>query len=207
MIRSVLPSQVETVAEAFTAFPGIGPKMAGKLAIYLATYGKPTAKNLVTNIQKLLDEVNVCTQCGNLAGDELCVICKDDSRDDSLLMVVENAADLAQIEGTLSFKGRYMVLGRLISPLNGVGPEDINLSLLRTYLQANKVEECIVALSSTVEGEATSIYIAELIHKTSLNTKITQLAKGMPTGVGVEYLDSDTIKGALEGRKEIDQDH
>lgn len=200
MSKYSFPKAVNDLADAFGALPGIGPKMASKLAIYSATAGSATAASLETALQAVETQIQICKRCGNLSDENLCGICRDDSRDRGSVMVVETAIELAQIESAGAYNGYYVVLGGLISPVNGISPDDLNIKAIPQVVDEYGSSELIIALASTVEGEATSLYILNFVQKLYPELKITRLARGLPTGVGVEYLDPDTIKGALSGR-------
>lgn len=203
MKKYSLPKPLLELADSLATTPGIGPKMANRLAVYWATKGSTAAGNIQASLQQLQSEVNICEQCGNLTDGELCSICKDENRDRTQLMVVESSTDLLQVEQGDVYTGLYIVLGGLISPVNGIGPADLRISEVERMLDRHNVEEVILALSSNVEAEATSLYIAERLQKTHPHISITRLARGLPTGVDIEYLDQETISGALQGRKSI----
>ena len=196
-----LPDAINNLALGLGSLPGIGPKMANRLAIYLATNGSSLATDLRNILADVQEQIQVCEVCGNIGERQICEVCADDQRDTSLLMVVETPMDLLQIEQSGEYHGRYFVLGRLISPLNGVGPGEISLDKFKSIVGDEKVREIILALSPTVEGEATSLFLTNIATEVC-NASVSRLARGLPTGVGIEYLDKETIKGALEGRRE-----
>ncbi len=200
---SKLPDAITELASTLSSLPGIGPKMANRLAVYLATSGQNTAQNMKQSLTEVEQKVVVCKTCGNLSDADECDICLDASRDRQLLMVVETPMDLIQIDQTGEYNGRYIVIGRLISPINGVGPGDINIDKFTAFLTAGGITEVILALSPTVEGEATSLYLTNLVKQSSPEVSVSRLARGLPTGVGIEYLDRETLKGALEGRRQF----
>lgn len=205
MAKYSLPKSVQELADQFNLLPGIGPKSATRLAIYLATLGKQNAQTLEARIDKLLSKVEECSICGNISESAICEVCADPDRDNSMLMVVENSIDLQQIESSGVFNGKYLVLGGLVSPINGITAIDLNIDKLVGILrEREELAEVILALSANVEGEATSMFIKESIRNIIQTLHISRLAKGLPTGASIEYLDTDTIRGALSGRKEID---
>ncbi len=205
MVNSILPKPIERLSEALASLPGVGPKMASKLSVYLASDKQANLVQLGKILQEVSDEVGVCNSCGNLSSKgEFCTICSDDYRDTSKLLIVETPMDLVQIEKVGHYDGLYLVLGKLISPLNGIGPEDINVTYLLSSMEKHNPSEIIFALSSTVEGESTCLYLKNLLSSSTASTVIfSQLAKGLPTGVNIEYLDSSTLKGALSGRVNV----
>lgn len=205
MAKYTLPKSVQELADQFNLLPGIGPKSATRLAIYLATLGKQNAQTLRTDIDSVLSKVEECTICGNISESSICEVCSDADRDDSLLMIIENSVDLQQIESSGVFNGKYLVLGGLISPINGVSISDLNITKLVGILgERTSLKEVILALGANVEGEATSMFIKESIRNINDVVQISRLAKGLPTGASIEYLDTDTLRGALSGRKEIE---
>jgi recombination protein RecR len=191
------PESLLKLARALSRLPGIGPKTAQKLALFLA-FHKEVAEELKEGLVALRD-LGVCRACGNLAEGELCPICQDEGRDRALLAVVETVADLYALERSGEFSGVYHVLGGALNPLEGVGPKDLNLEGLWPRLQG--VREVILATSMTVEGEATALYLAEELKKRGV--KATRLAYGLPVGGSLEYVDEVTLGRALEGRKPL----
>jgi recombination protein RecR len=191
------PESLLKLARALSRLPGIGPKTAQKLALFLA-FHKEVAEELKEGLAALRD-LGVCRVCGNLAEGELCPICQDEGRDRALLAVVETVADLYALERSGEFSGVYHVLGGALNPLEGVGPKDLNLEGLWPRLQG--VREVILATSMTVEGEATALYLAEELKRRGV--KATRLAYGLPVGGSLEYVDEVTLGRALEGRKPL----
>lgn len=200
MIKSSpIPAIVDDLADSLASLPGIGPKLAGRLAVYLATRGKGVGENL----QKLLREVDnlsICQQCGNIAQGEKCAICSDPQRDDSMLLIVESPLDLVQFERTGEYQGRYVVIGKLISPVNGVTVKDTNIDKLLLQVEISRPSEIILGLSSTVEADATAMYITDHLKQILPDVRITRLARGLSSGVSLEYLDSSSLSGALNNR-------
>jgi recombination protein RecR len=191
------PESLLKLARALSRLPGIGPKTAQKLALFLA-FHKEVAEELKEGLAALRD-LGVCRVCGNLAERELCPICQDEGRDRTLLAVVETVADLYALERSGEFSGVYHVLGGALNPLEGVGPKDLNLESLWPRLK--EVREVILATSMTVEGEATALFLAEELKKRGV--KATRLAYGLPVGGSLEYVDEVTLGRALEGRKPL----
>lgn len=204
MSKSVLPDQVSKFADILSSLPGIGPKLASRLAIYLTLNKDTYLPQLLKAAQTLGEEVLVCTECGNLSVDNVCTICSDPSRSNETVLVVESALDLVQIERTEEFKGKYVVLQRLISPVNGVTVKDTNLHLLLNRLSADETEEVIFGLPSSVEADATVLYISQIIESQYPNIKLTRLARGIASGVSIEYLDTASLHSALSNRVSVE---
>lgn len=191
------PESLLRLTRALSRLPGIGPKTAQKLALLLA-FQKEEAEGLREALEGLRS-LGVCPACGNLSEGGLCPICRDESRDPSVLAVVETVADLYALERSGEFSGRYHVLGGALNPLEGVGPKELNLEGLFARLQG--VREVVLATSMTVEGEATALFLAEELKRRGV--KATRLAYGLPVGGSLEYVDEVTLGRALEGRKPL----
>ncbi|MBI3989858.1 MAG: recombination protein RecR [candidate division NC10 bacterium] len=181
--------------------PGIGPKTAQRLAFYLLKVSKEDVFALSQAIVDVKEKLKFCPVCFNIAEEELCAICRDPGRDSSTLCVVEEANDLLAVEKTREFKGLYHVLGGIISPLEGRGPERLNAKELLHRLERGTVKEVILATNPTAEGEATAMYLSRLLKP--LGVKMTRIARGLPMGGDLEYADEVTLAKALEGRREI----
>lgn len=182
--------------------PGIGGKSAQRLAFHILSLTDDQANALASAITEAKQSIKYCSVCGNFTDTETCPLCSDTSRDNSVICVVESPRDVFAMERAGSFKGRYHVLHGAISPLDGVGPSDINLKSLITRLQENDdVKEVILATSPRVEGEATAMYISKLLKPAGL--KVTRIAYGLPVGGDLEYADEVTLSKAIEGRKEL----
>lgn len=194
-----VPREINALAEQLSTLPGIGPKQAFRLAIYLSVKGKSAANKLVAATQNVLQSVGTCEICGNLAVQSSCQICQDSSRNESKLMILESVVDLVQIDGQTDFDGYYVVLGGLISPLNGTFAENINAHLLLKAIDTRRVEEVIFALPTTVEGEATAAYLTTLLPNNS-TIQLTRVARGLPTGASLEYADPATLSSAISSR-------
>lgn len=194
-----MPQALADLIDELSKLPGIGPRTAERLAMHILRQGQQQASDLATTLLQLHDGVGECTVCHHLTAGELCDVCGDQQRDDSVLAVVEDALDVIALERTSSFKGRYHVLGGIISPVDGIGPEQINLSSLQTRVHESQVSELILATNPSVEGEATAHYIRRMLPEVS----ITRLARGLPMGSDLEYADETTLTRALEGRQSI----
>lgn len=202
MSKYSFPISVESLASELARLPGIGPKLASRLAIYLSIKGAKVREQLVVRLAEMAERITVCRVCGNLADTSagLCAICEDEARDKGLMMVVESPLDIYQIEKADAYQGVYHVLGGVISPVNGVTPQDLNLEQLYSRLKETTIEEVILAFSGSVEGEATAMYIANVVEKNSANTRVTRLAKGLASGVNIEYVDPGSLQGAIKNR-------
>ena len=192
--------QINQLVEALSMLPGIGSKTAQRLAFHILSMPKEDAQRLADSITQARNNVRYCKQCFTLTDDELCPICKDEKRNQKVIMVVENTRDLAAYEKTGKFEGVYHVLHGAISPMLGIGPGDIRLKELMQRLQGD-VDEVIIATNSSLEGETTAMYISKLIKPTGI--KVTRIASGVPVGGDLEYIDEVTLLRALEGRIEL----
>jgi recombination protein RecR len=181
--------------------PGIGRKSAGRLAFHILKARREEALELAEAIRDIKDKVGFCSRCNNITEEDPCYICTDAKRDNSVICVVEEAMDLAALEKSESYRGVYHVLGGRISPLDGLGPDDIKIKELLGRLDDN-VREIIIATNPNVEGEATALYLAKLLKP--MGVKITRIARGLPVGSDLEYADGVTLSRALEGRREIE---
>ena len=181
--------------------PGIGPKSAQRLAFYLLKGNREDAEGLAQAIIRLKDKVKFCPVCYNVTDEPLCEYCADARRDDSMIVVVEEPRDIVAMERTGEFQGCYHVLGAAISPIDGIGPEDLRIKELLKRLEDGKVKEIIIATNPNLEGEATAMYLTKLIRP--LNIKVTRLASGLPVGGDLEYADEVTLGSALRGRREM----
>ncbi len=193
-------NQIGRLIEELSKLPGIGSKTAQRLAFHIINMPKDQVKNLTDAITDAKDNVKYCKQCLTLTDDELCPICASHKRDQATIMVVENPRDLAAYEKTGKYTGVYHVLHGAISPMNGIGPEDIRLKELMTRLQKD-IKEVIISTNSSLEGETTAMYISKLIKP--IDIKVTRIASGVPVGGDLENIDEVTLLRALEGRTEI----
>ena len=192
---------IDHLIDALTKFPGIGKKSASRLAFHILRSPLADAQELAQAILDVKERIHLCSTCFNLTDEDLCWVCRDEHRNRDILCVVEGPNDLLAIENTVNFKGRYHVLHGTLSPLDGVGPEDIKAKELIERLKKEKITEVILATNPTVEGGATSLYLIELIKP--LGIKVTRIAYGIPMGGEIEYADSMTLTKALEGRREV----
>jgi recombination protein RecR len=195
------PEPVARLVEALQRLPGVGPKTAQRLTFFLLKRPADEVNELATALTELKTRIIHCTRCWNVTEEDPCRICRDPARDARSLCVVEEPNDLLALERTGEFKGRYHVLLGALSPLDGVGPDDIKVRELLARLEAESVDEVILATNPSVEGEATAIYLAKLLRP--LGVRITRIARGLPVGGDLEYADEVTLSKALEGRKEM----
>ena len=181
--------------------PGIGSKSAQRLAFHLLAVDEKEALSLSRAIAEARETMRYCSRCGNLTDMDPCLICRDESRDQKTICVVESPKDVAAIERMKEYRGQYHVLHGAISPMDGIGPEDINLKSLIQRLQASDVEELILATNPTIEGEATAMYIARLIKPAGI--RVSRIAHGVPVGGDLDYADEITLSKAMEGRRQL----
>jgi recombination protein RecR len=195
------PEPVARLIDALQKLPGIGPKTAQRLTFFLLKRPADEVQALAQALGQLKSQIVHCSVCFNITEEDPCRICKDPARDARLLCVVEEPNDLLAIERTGQFRGRYHVLLGALSPLDGIGPEDLKVRELLARLEAQPVEEVILATNPNVEGEATAIYLAKLLKPFAL--RVTRIARGLPVGGDLEYADEVTLGKALEGRREM----
>ncbi len=195
-----IPSFTRLVAE-LAKFPGVGNKTATRLAFFLLRQPKGQSEALAMAIIELQRNTRFCSVCFHITEQDPCSLCRDPGRDESLLCVVEEPQALLAIERSRSFKGRYHVLHGALSPLDGIGPEDLKIAPLITRLEQGGVQEILIATNFTVEGDATALYLAKLIQP--LGIRVTRLAYGIPMGSELEYVDEATVNRAVEGRRDI----
>jgi recombination protein RecR len=189
---------LEQLIEALRCLPGVGPKTAQRMAFQLLERRRDKGKHLAKIIQEAMDNIRHCERCRTFSETALCRLCSATHRDPSLLCIVENPIDMAAVEQMGNYRGLYFVLMGHLSPLDGIGPEDIGLKQLVSLLEQNSIKEVILATNPTVEGEATAHYISELIKQR--NIKVTRIAHGVPLGGELEYIDSGTLAHAFAGR-------
>jgi recombination protein RecR len=201
MKRDAVPSAagLERLIEALRVLPGVGPRSAQRMAYYLLQHDRAGAEALGISLAEALRTVRHCSRCNNFTEDEVCALCRSPRRDPSMLCVVETPADLSMVEQTLSYSGMYFVLMGRLSPLDGVGPRDIGLDRLLERAGDGTVHEVILATNFTNEGEATAHYIAEMLRARGI--KATRIARGVPLGGELEYVDVGTISQALLDRR------
>ena len=193
---SSLPDTIEKLIEGFSRFPGIGRKTAQRMTFNLLKSSSEEASILAKSIMDMKSKIRFCNICHGITEQDPCLICKDIKRDSSLICVVEDPADIYTFEKTNVFKGLYHVLGGVLSPLDGVGPDDLNINSLIERVNIN--DEILVATNATIEGEATCLYLASLLESKSV--KVTRLARGLPIGGDLEFVDDATIMRAIEDR-------
>lgn len=193
-------NQITQLIEELGKLPGIGPKSAGRLAFHIINMPQDQVKKLSDTIISAKTNVHYCKECCTLTDNKICPICASDKRDHSTIMVVENTRDLMAYEKTGKYEGVYHVLHGAISPMLGIGPDDIRLKELMARLQGD-VKELIIATNSSLEGETTAMYISKLVKPTGI--KVSKIASGVPVGGDLEYIDEVTLLRALEGRTEI----
>jgi recombination protein RecR len=192
---------VARLIEELEKLPAVGPKTAQRLAFYILKASDEEAKDLAEAILEVKRKIKICPVCFNVTDQETCEICRDIERDQSVICVVEEPKDIVAVEKTKEFKGRYHVLQGAISPIDGIGPEDLKVSELLDRLKDQTVKEIILATNPNIEGEATAMYLSHLIKP--LGIKVTRLASGLPVGGDLEYADEVTLGRALEGRREL----
>jgi recombination protein RecR len=196
-----LPESLQGLIAALGKLPGVGPRSAERIALYLAQAPSEISTNLADALTRSRSTIQFCVVCGGLTEKQPCAVCADSRRDGTLLCVVEKAVDILAIEKAQSFRGRFHVLGGKLSPLNGVGPEDLRIGELTRRIPEQGVKEIILALPSDVEGDATSHYLAKAL--ASSGVRISRIAQGLPAGSGLDYADELTLSRALEGRREF----
>jgi recombination protein RecR len=192
---------VQRLIDELARLPGIGRKSAQRLAFHLLHIEEADAVRLGTTIIELRQQVRLCSRCFNVTADEECSICRDLRRDPTIICVVERAQDISVLEKTQEFSGRYHVLGGAISPIEGIGPEQLNMRELVARVDAEKVSEVIAATNPTIEGDTTALYLARLLKPVGVT--VTRLASGLPVGGDLDYADEITLGRALSGRQEL----
>ena len=194
-------SQITKLIEELSKLPGVGAKSAQRLAFHILSMDDREAEVLANSITRAKSSMRYCSVCGNLTESDPCEICSDEKRDRTVICVVEQARDVAAMERMKEYNGLYHVLNGAISPMDGIGPEDINLKQLIIRLQQDDIREVILATNPTIEGEATAMYAARLIKPSGI--KVTRIAHGIPVGGDLEYTDEVTLSKAMEGRREL----
>ncbi len=195
------PEPVARLIEALQRLPGIGPKTAQRLTFFLLKRPPDEVRELAESLTAVKEKISYCRVCFNVTDDDPCRICADPARDGRLICIVEEPNDLLAMERTGEFRGRYHVLLGALSPLDGIGPEDLKVRELLARLDAGGTTEVILATNPNVEGEATALYLAKLLRP--LGVRVTRIARGLPVGGDLEYADQVTLAKALEGRREI----
>ena len=206
MYHQNFPSKLlEDTVEEFSKLPGIGKRTALRLVLHLLKQDKEDAVNLGKAIIQLCDEIKTCKICHNLSDKEICNICSDNKRNPSVICVVENARDIMSIENTHQFNGLYHTLGGIISPIDGIGPNDLNISSLEERIKNSDIKEVILALSTTIEGDTTNFYLFKRFK--NYNIKVTTLARGVSIGDDLEYIDEITLGKSIVNRVVFNADH
>jgi recombination protein RecR len=198
---SLLPDSITTLVAALSKLPGVGPRSAERIALHLVQTESSVVKHLAEAMVAARERVGFCTTCGALTEKSPCAICADPRRDDSLVCLVERAVDILSVEKSGTFRGKFHVLGGKISPLDGVEPEDLRIAELEKRLASEPIREVVIALSTDVEGDATSHYLAKRLARSGL--KVSRIAYGLPAGSGLEFADELTLSRALEGRRDM----
>ncbi|MCF7809287.1 MAG: recombination mediator RecR [Candidatus Marinimicrobia bacterium] len=195
----ILPDSLDRITQQFSKFPGIGRKTAQRMAFQLIEWDRDAVKQLGDVIIQSTEKLSQCSVCNLITEADPCPVCRDTRRDDALLCIVEDSKDVVALEETSRFNGKYHILGGVLSPLEGVGPDQLNIKNLMERL--NDTEEVIIAMNPSVEGETTSLYLARLLQ--DRNIRITRLARGIPSGGDLEYIDGVTLGRALDERHEM----
>ena len=197
----MLPNSLKNLIDNFKTLPGIGGKTAERLAFSMIGFDKNNLTNFANSILDIRDKITYCNLCGNIADDDLCAVCSDKYRDFSIIFVVEKPKDIILFEKLGVYKGVYHVLNGLISPLDGIGPDEITISELLSRVDRENIKEIILALKPSIEGETTMQYIKKLL--VDKNIKISKIATGVPIGTDMEYIDSLTLELAIDERKNM----
>lgn len=192
---------LQQLINSLRCLPGVGPKSAQRMAFHLLERDSDGAVALSKALQKAVEEIGHCQQCRTLSENEICDICEDEKRDKTLLCVLESPVDVLAVEQTGGFNGRYFVLSGHLSPIDGIGPEDLGIDILLDKVQNSEIKELILATNPTVEGEATAHFIAEQVK--SLDIKVSRIAHGVPVGGELEFVDGGTLAHALAGRRSL----
>ena len=200
----LLPESLQSLINALERLPGIGPKSASRLAFYFLRAPEEVAQDLSTALANLKANTTLCQECFNIteAGRERCEICESSQRDGSLVCVVEEALDVLALERTAGYQGKYHVLQGVLSPIEGISPDDLKIKQLLARVAQGEIKEVILATNPSMEGDATALYLRQ--HLELLGVKVTRLARGLPVGGDLEYADQNTLLRALSGRQQMD---
>jgi len=198
---SYYPASIQNLIKNIAKLPGIGEKTAERLAMHILQGSRPEAERLAQSILDVKDKVRFCSRCFALSDDEICRMCSDPGRDSTFVCVVEQPADMVAVEKSGAFRGMYHILCGVLSPMNGVGPEDIRIRELTARIERDQVKEVVLATSTNVEGEATASYIAQIL--TKFQVKTTRIASGVRVEAALKYVDQVTLKKALETRHAV----
>lgn len=202
-MSAALPAAVQRLIDEFGRLPGIGPKTASRLVFHLLRMPPQQSRDLSEALRELTDSVVYCRRCFNIADASPCAICRDPARDAATLCVVEEPLDVAALERTREYRGLYHVLHGTISPLHGIGPDDLRIRELVDRLRAEPVREIILATNPSLEGDATAMYVERAVRGVTAGVRLTRLARGLPVGGDIEYADEVTLARAFEGRSEV----
>jgi len=197
------PKALQDLIDSFSMYPGIGPKTAERLAFHtILKMKKENVNKFSENLVKAYENIKKCSVCGTLTEDDVCSICTDRSRE-NIIMVVESSKEVNVFEKTNQYNGKYHVLNGLISPLNGIGPEDVNIQKLFDRIKEENIKEVIVSTSSSIDGEMTAMYIKNYLQGVDSSVNVYRIGYGLPAGADIEYADEITLVKALEGRRKI----
>ncbi len=193
---------LDRLIDCFLKFPGVGRKTAERFSFHILNLEAEKAHDLITSIQEVKNKIRNCKICNNLTEDEICDICQNDSRDSSVICVIEEPKDLIAIEKTGYYRGRYFILLGALSPLDGIGIEDVKIEELISHIKAHpEIKEIIISTDADAEGEATAHYLIEVLKP--LGRKVTRIGLGLPVGADLEFIDRNTLEQALKGRREV----
>lgn len=195
-------SSLQELIDALGQLPGVGPKSAQRIAFHILSCSKEEAEVLANALVKVKEKINFCSLCGNITEQEVCLICSDSKRNETVICVVEEAKDINAIEKTSAFHGKYHVLGGVIDPINGIGPDQLRIRELINRISDPNIKEIIIATNPNIEGEATATYLSRTI--ATMGVAVTRLASGLPVGGDLEYADEVTLGRALSGRLRVD---
>lgn len=200
----ILPEPILNLINALERLPGIGPKSASRLAFYLLRADESISSELAESLTGLKERIAYCSECFNIteAGRELCEVCANPKRDASIICVLEDALDVLALERTAAFQGRYHVLGGVLNPIEGIGPDDIKIRSLIERVARGGIREVILATNPSMEGDTTAMYLQQQLRASGVN--VTRLARGLPMGGDLEYADQNTLLRALQGRQQMD---
>ncbi|MFO3716295.1 recombination mediator RecR [Anaerococcus cruorum] len=198
---AIFPESLNNLIEEFQKLPTIGRKSAERLAMNIVERDETDIKDFSKALMEVKEKIHRCEICGNLTEAEICDICKDITREEDFICIVEDVKDLIAIEKSGAFHGKYHVLGGLISPSDGIGPDELNIDKLLNRIDSEGINEVILAISSTIEGETTTLFLTSLLNEK--NVRVTKIAQGIPVGSNLEYFDQLTLERAIEDRREI----
>lgn len=198
---AIFPESLDNLIGEFQKLPTIGRKSAERLAMNIVDRDQADIKDFANALLEVKEKIHRCEICGNLTEDDICDVCKDITREEDFICIVEDVKDLIAIEKSGAYHGKYHVLGGLISPSDGIGPDELNIDRLLNRIEKEGINEIILAISSTIEGETTSLFLTSLLNEKSI--KVTKIAQGIPVGSNLEYFDQLTLERAIEDRREI----